>query len=207
VVSNLSVLQKRTDYKHQPRSLIPDPHFQKKRARFPLTINVPPSERAIQTRGIMRNKQIAGIIIAGLFLMLPVFLSAQTAAELEAIMGSPAVNCGQAARFVLASAGGASAGVSPSGNDFEQALANGWFPKGSVADESITLGKLSFLMMKAFNIRGGMMYSLLPGPRYAFRNMVSRSLIQGEADPSMTVSGERFLRILGNVLSKAGEEI
>jgi len=148
----------------------------------------------------MCKKWTAGIF-AGLFFMFPVFLSAQTALELEAVMETPAVTCAQAARFVLASAGGAAS------DDFEQAMANGWLPKGTVSDESITLGKLSFLMMKAFDIKGGMMYFFLPGPRYAFRIMVSRSFIQGAADPAMTVSGEWFLRILGNVLSAAGEEL
>jgi len=149
----------------------------------------------------MCKKRITGIIIAVIFIILPFFLPAQTAAELEAVMETPAVTYAQAAKFVLSSTGSAAE------NDFEQAMANGWFPKGTVSDESITLGKLSFLMMKAFDMKGGMMYAIFPGPRYAFRSMVSRSLIQGAADPSMTVSGERFLLILGKVLNETGEEL
>jgi hypothetical protein len=42
---------------------------------------------------------------------------------------------------------------------------------------------------------------LLPGPRYAYRSMVSNSYIDGNTDPGMTVSGERFLLILGKVLN------
>jgi hypothetical protein len=61
-------------------------------------------------------------------------------------------------------------------------------------------------MARAFNIPGGFMHALLPGPRYAFRAMVNRSFIQGAADPGMTVSGERFLQILGKVLDAAGGE-
>jgi len=150
----------------------------------------------------MCKKQTVAIIIASLLSMLPAFLYAQTAAELEAILETPAVSCAQAAKFVLSSA---TVGNTAS-NDFVRAMESGWFPKGTVADENITLGKLSFLIMKAFDMKGGMMYSLLPGPRYAFRTMVSRSFIQGAADPSMTVSGERFLHILGKVLSVVGEE-
>jgi len=155
----------------------------------------------------MNKKRITGIIIAVIFIIFPAFLSAQTAAELEAVMETPEVTNAQAAKFVLGSTRTAGSTGTASENDFEQAMANGWFPKGTVSDESITLGKLSFLMMKAFDMRGGMMYAMLPGPRYAFRSMVSRSLIQGAADPSMTVSGERFLLILGKVLSAAGEEL
>lgn len=140
-------------------------------------------------------------------------LPAQTAAELESIIQTPAVTCDLAARFVLASSE-SQAAIGSSGSaesetpatSFELAVENGWFPQGTSADDTITLGKLSYLMMEAFEMRGGLMYALFPGPRYAFRCMVSRSLIQGAADPGMTVSGERFLHILGRVLSATGGE-
>lgn len=129
------------------------------------------------------------------FLTVSAFLSAQTAAELDTIMESSAVSCAQAARFVSGAAGGED---SPENTAL--------LPEGAAPDDPVTLGQLSFMMMKAFNIKGGMMYAIFPGPRYAFRTMTGRSLIQGAADPAMTVSGERFLQILGNVLNVAGEE-
>ena len=153
------------------------------------------------------SKRLYGVkytIIAVVFLVLsPAFLPAQTAAELETVLETPAVTCAQAARFVTASSGSA---ASSGSDDFQQAIEKGWFPQGTTPDESITLGKLSFLIMRAFDIKGGMMYAILPGPRYAFRTMVSRSFIQGAADPAMTVNGERFLHILGRVLNVAGGE-
>jgi len=153
----------------------------------------------------MHKKQIA-VIFACLFIMFPVFVFAQTAAELETVMEAQAVTCAQAARFVRASAGSNASTGSGGSSDFNQALANSWFPKGTVSNEYITFGKLSFLLMKAFNMKGGFMYFIFPGPHYAFRSMVSRSFIQGAVDPDMMVSGEQFLRILGNVLNKTEEE-
>jgi hypothetical protein len=149
----------------------------------------------------------------------PAFMAAQTAAELDALLETSAATCAQAARFVLASAGITDAGIEAAFEEaalgeialgeiaYEEGLARHWFPQGTAANDPITLGTLSFLMMRAFNIRGGLMYRLLPGPRYAFRTMVSRSFIQGAADPAMSVSGERFLHILGNVLTLMGEEL
>jgi hypothetical protein len=137
-------------------------------------------------------------LIAGLFFALPVFLFAQTsgtAAELDAVLASSAVTCAQAARFVFGFAEDAGAGGNAA---FEQAKAKGWLPEKAGPDDPVTLGTLSFLIMNAFHLKGGLMYALLPGPRYAFRTMVSRAFIQGAADPAMTVSGERFLLILGN---------
>jgi len=144
------------------------------------------------------------------FLTATAFLPAQTAAELETVLETPALSCAQAAWFVLASVGSASAGnVSNAPANvqaaFEQAAAWGWL-KNAQPGDPITLGKLSFLIMRAFDLKGGIMYSLFPGPRYAYRSMVSRSYIQGTTDPAMTISGERFLVILGKVLDAEGGE-
>ncbi|MDR2619288.1 MAG: hypothetical protein LBC62_10500 [Treponema sp.] len=142
-----------------------------------------------------------------LFALFPALLPAQTAAELDDLLESPAVTYAQAARFVLASLDASGSGPDTDAEAaFAAASGRRWLPAKAAPDKPVRLGELSFLMTRAFNIRGGFMYALLPGPRYAFRAMVSRSLIQGAADPAMTVSGERFLHILGNALAYTGGE-
>ena len=131
-------------------------------------------------------------------------LYAQTAAELEELLQIQTISYAQAARFVLEAADTAS--VIDSTQAFALAAERMWLPKKAAAEKPITMAELSFLIMKAFDFRGGMMYAILPGPRYAYRSMVSRSFIQGASDPDMTVSGDRFLLILGNVLDAAGGE-
>jgi hypothetical protein len=131
-------------------------------------------------------------------------LYAQTAAELEGLLDIQTVSCGQAARFTLEAAD--IAGPQDAGQAFALAAERAWLPQKASAEKPITLAQLSFLMMKAFNLKGGMMFAIAPGPRYAYRSMISQSFIPGAADPAMTVSGERFLLILGNVLSAAGGE-
>jgi hypothetical protein len=149
----------------------------------------------------MKMKTMCALaVLFGSMLSAPVY--AQTAAELETILRTTAVSCGQAARFTLAAA------EITSPQDAAQAFAfaaeRSWLPKKAAAEKPITLAELSFLIMKAFDMKGGMTYAILPGPRYAYRSMISRSFIQGNADPAMTVSGDRFLLILGNVLNAAG---
>jgi len=151
----------------------------------------------------MLNKAL--IICFIIFLLCAAILPAQTAAEMESILNSKAVNYGQAALFVIASAGNANNIITQQAA-FNMALTNGWIPKDAVINDPIKLGKLSFLIMEAFDMKGGLMYSILPGPRYAFRSLESRSVIQGIIDPGMTVSGEWFLRILGNVLNIAEDD-
>jgi hypothetical protein len=59
--------------------------------------------------------------------------------------------------------------------------------------------------MKAFNIKGGFMYSLFPGPRYAYRELAYRKIITGRSYSTTRVSGERLLRILNRALAYAGD--
>jgi hypothetical protein len=151
------------------------------------------------------------LVLSFFFFIAPAFLAAQAAARLDAVLEAPVISCAQAAWFVLAAVNmvPANSPVQDAGmaNAFERVMDNHWLPRKTSPGDPVTLKAFSFLLMRAFNIKGGLMYTILPGPRYAFRTLVSRSLIRGAADPDMTVSGERFLHILGNVLSYAGEEL
>jgi hypothetical protein len=89
---------------------------------------------------------------------------------------------------------------------FQFARAQGWIPSQAKDTDSVTLGALSLLMMKAFNLEGGLLYRLFPNSRYAYREMVRRGFIEGRAYSTLTVSGAQFLRITGAVLEKKGGE-
>jgi hypothetical protein len=61
--------------------------------------------------------------------------------------------------------------------------------------------------MGAFDIKGGIMYSLTKNPSYAYRELVHQGVIQGRADPSLMVSGELLLFMVGKALDRMeGEE-
>jgi len=125
--------------------------------------------------------------------------------ELETILQSSAITFEQAARFVIASSG-IETDANTAEAAFNLAKEKGWLPDEVSPQDEIKLANLSFLITSAFEIEGGLMYKFFPGPRYAFRAMVNRSLIQGAADPAMTVSGQRFLHILGNTINFTGGE-
>jgi hypothetical protein len=126
-------------------------------------------------------------------------LNAQTAGELDLILDTPAVSNAQAARFVLAAAELLPGDVSGE-EAFMYAKENKWLPEKAEAGGNISLGRLSYLIMRAFRLRGGFLYALFPGPRYGYRALIRRDLIQGFADPALGVPGERLLHILGRVL-------
>ena len=136
-------------------------------------------------------------------LLLPALAFAQTAAEMDSLLASDTVSAAQAARFVL---GAADLLPELSGADAENAAygmasSNGWVK--AAAGESVTYKDTAFLIMKAFDIKGGVMYSLFGNPRYAYREMVYRKIIQGRTEGAMPVTGARFLQILDRALRHA----
>jgi hypothetical protein len=74
------------------------------------------------------------------------------------------------------------------------------------ADEPILLGELAYIIMKVFKMSGGVMYSLIPGPHYACRELAYLGLITGRTSPYRNISGERALQIVSNVVNWMEEQ-
>lgn len=129
---------------------------------------------------------------------------AQTAERLDMILSTPEVSYAVAASVVLPAAGLIDEDCAPEAA-FAEARGRGCLPRDAQPERAIRLGELSFLIMRAFGMKSGFMYALFPGPRYAYRELVYRRLIQGRNDPALRVSGARFLRIIDRVLEFRGE--
>jgi hypothetical protein len=142
------------------------------------------------------------LIFLAVFLVLPASVFAQTAAEIETMLATEALSYEQAASFVFRAAD-----VPVSGNAFNYAAEQKWLPAKAAPDGKAALDGVSLLMMGAFGIKGGIMYSATKSPRYAYRELVHQGIIQGRADPDLAVSGDLLLFMVGKVLSRIeGEE-
>lgn len=75
-----------------------------------------------------------------------------------------------------------------------------WHLPNVSADAPITLGQYAQLLMHAFDIPGGVMYKVFPGPRYAARETDYRGFLRGSALPGRSLSGSEVLYILRQVL-------
>jgi hypothetical protein len=128
----------------------------------------------------------------------------QTAADMENLLAAGEITASQAAYFTLAAA--LETPPEDPGAAFAMAREKGWLPARAESGGALTLGGLSFLLMKTFNLKGGLLYRLFPGGRYAHRELAGRGVIEGRTYPGRNVSGEQFLRILGNVLAERGIE-
>ena len=143
------------------------------------------------------------------FILLPgLGLVAQTASELDRLLETEAVSAGSAARFVLGAASLVPeelSGAEAEEAAFRMAQERGWLQKE--AGETLSLKETAFLVMNAFNVPGGVLYSLTHSPRYAYREFLYLKLIQGRSDQDFTVSGFRLLQIIGRTVEYTGEKI
>ena len=135
------------------------------------------------------------------FLLFSLFtfnLFSQTAERIERLLLTNAVSYADAAQFVLEAADVLAA---PGPAAFNYALEQGWLPRGAEAGDSARLDGLSLLIMKSFNIQGGLMYNAVKNAHYAYRELVYINVIQGRNDPAMAVSGDLLLFMVNRLLS------
>jgi outer membrane protein OmpA-like peptidoglycan-associated protein len=127
-------------------------------------------------------------------------LSAQsTAVEVENLLATDAVTYGQAVRFVLVASGKMS--TYNQQESFRYAAQRGWLSDKVTANQTARLDDISLLILKAFDVKGGLFYSIVNNPHYAYRELVYLNYIYGRSDPAMDVSGELLLFIIGKLLT------
>jgi outer membrane protein OmpA-like peptidoglycan-associated protein len=124
--------------------------------------------------------------------------------ELETLLGTPQVNHGQAARFVLEAAGAAV--LQDPQAAFAYAMERKWLPTAAGPETPVTLEGLSLLVMRSFGLKGGMCYALFKNPHYAYRELVYKKALVDKTDPEQPVPGALFLQILGRVYTISGRE-
>lgn len=143
------------------------------------------------------------VILVLFFMASAAGIHAQPAKEVDLLLADPQVSYARAARYVLPAADILPVSASEA-DAFKAALEKGWLPEGADPASPIRLDESAYLVMSAFSLRGGLLYRLFPGPRYAYRELVYKQYIQGRRDPAQPVPGERLVRILGRVLDAKG---
>jgi len=83
---------------------------------------------------------------------------------------------------------------------FSYAQENSLLPKDAEAGQEVTLKGLSYMVMQAFGIRGGLFYTITKSQHHAYRELVQRGIIQGRADPLMYVDGDQLLFTINRAL-------
>ena len=128
---------------------------------------------------------------------------AQSNQFIDRLLEQPQATFGASAYLVLAASG-----LVPAEATEQQALTalneKGWKLKARGADEPIRLGEYCYLIMKAFELKGGLMYRLFPGPRYAVRELAYRGIVHGQAHGARYPSGQEAVQLLSSFLDWKG---
>ncbi len=143
------------------------------------------------------------IVALCLLFMIAVGASGQSNAMLDGLLQGGSATMGQVAYLVLV-ADGKLPDTATEAAAFDMLGSLGWAPPKASPDTPIRLDQYSFLLMRAFGLRGGLLFALFPGPRYAYRQLASSYVIQGRSDPAMRVTGPQALSMLGRVLDLKG---
>ncbi len=147
------------------------------------------------------------IIMALLFagFLLPAGISAQSNEVMDAFLSQDEADLGTSSYLVLAALGAIDESSSA-----EDALAwmsrSGNYPKISQPDagRSISYGEFSYLIMETLDLKGGLMYRLFPGPRYAAREIAYKKWVIGKTIPGRPLQPFEVINALITILEEEG---
>ncbi|MEI8092677.1 MAG: hypothetical protein WCG80_00530 [Spirochaetales bacterium] len=142
----------------------------------------------------MKRLYVCALLMAGL-----VPLWAQSAAVLDDIVASSGVSWAQASYLVLVASGQVDESATPE-QTFEVLSQMGWAPWFTPSTAPLTEADLTWLLARAYKLKGGLWFSLMPGPRYAFREFQFRGWVGSGRDPGALVAGNEAIRVLGKVI-------
>ena len=150
-------------------------------------------------------KRTIGIVVA--VLLISAAASGQAAEKVDKILETEKATFGQAAYLIQTALDDSSDGL-----DFETAFDRFKSENQNVIRDSVTpddvipVKTYAFLLMKAFNVKGGMMYRIYPCPRYAYRDLRYLAIIQGKNNPDAPMTGAAMLQILSRIDTVQGGE-
>ncbi len=128
-----------------------------------------------------------------------VSLGAQSNEALDIILDTPRVTYGQVAYLLLA---GDQAIDEES--DAPEAVSALEARIGTVvaraANDPLSLGEVSLLVQRYYELPRGLMSNVTASPRYAVRDLRFLRIVQGRSYPGMAVPGERMVRIVRRVM-------
>jgi hypothetical protein len=151
----------------------------------------------------MNKKILVPVLVLLLSGLIAGTVAAQSADRIDELLGQNPAQSGHVAYLVLAAAGIVPEGASPA-EALRTAQDQGLMPAGTAAADPVTFGRYSYLFMESFGVTGGVMYRIIPGPRYAAREVVYQRWTRTRRASGERISGETAMRILSVYLNRPG---
>ncbi|OQY35642.1 MAG: hypothetical protein B6241_00170 [Spirochaetaceae bacterium 4572_59] len=148
-------------------------------------------------------KNVSFFTLFFMFFLFLANLSAQSNEMMDQFFSNDQADLGTSTYLILASAG-----KIEESSSIEDALL--WLEKEDIsnmminldAGRDITYGELAYLMMEVYSIKGGLMYSIFPGPRYAAREVAYRKWISGRSMPGRSLKPNEVVNALMQLIDE-----
>jgi hypothetical protein len=148
----------------------------------------------------LQTKRLWAVLIS---LFLPLTLAgAQSPVVLDRIVRAQELTVAQAAYLVFSASGRLGEGTEDEA--FGQLKTKGW-DGGRQPGAAERSDEFAWLLARAFPLHRGMLGTLFPGPRYAYRDLVFQGLLPAQGDPKATLSGAQGVGVLRKVLAALPE--
>ena len=139
------------------------------------------------------------LVFTALLLVCACLAFGQSNDQIDLILNQETASIGAAAYLAMSSAG-----LVEDGASFARAVSvaqdAGLLDAAAAADAPATFGQFAYMMMGAHEVSGGMMYLLLPGPRYAAREFVYQDWTPVHRGPEDQIDGQFLIRVSGRFL-------
>lgn len=145
----------------------------------------------------MTVQKLAGAALLAVTLSTP--LAAQTAEIMDKIIATEAISVSQAAYLVFVASGKLAEDSSPD-QAFTLFEEMHWIDSQGGPDRPLRSAEYAYLLTRSYGLSGGLLSSLIPGPRYSYRDLVFRGLFAARGDPDEPITGVEAVRILGKVM-------
>ena len=143
------------------------------------------------------------VILGTLLLFIPGILLAQSNDEIDRLLSQDPAQAGQTAYLVLTAAEVIDDTTTP-GQALVAAQERGLLSEEARVDDAVRFGEFAYLLTDSFGIPGGLMYRLIPGPRYAAREVVYQGWSRSRRAPGEELSGNAAVRIMSVYLNQEG---
>ena len=129
---------------------------------------------------------------------------AQSNEAIDLLLDEPQATMGSAAYLVLVAAD-----IARDDWTREQSVRElasfGWGFEDARPEDPVNLGSLAYMIMRSFDMKGGIMYAIFPGRRYAAREFAFRKIVPGISSSYRILSGLDVANILGKALDFMGQ--
>ena len=150
---------------------------------------------------LRRRAILLGVLLVGG----SVLLAAQSNERIDQLLTQDPAQLGHTAYLVLSAAGTIDEDVSPA-EAVAAAKDAGLLPAGARGDTPTRFGDFAYLLTGSFGVPGGVMYRLVPGPRYAAREVVFQGWSRTRRSAGEIISGDVVARVLSVYLNEEGGE-